>query len=73
LNLSFLVWITLVWIVVLVPTIQEFFKITALDYHEYATAILCAFLIIPLIEIQKAIERFMERDNEKIKSKKVRN
>jgi Ca2+-transporting ATPase len=57
LNLSFLIWIILIWTIVLIPVVQNFFGITALESKEYIIAILCAFLIIPFVEIQKMVER----------------
>jgi Ca2+-transporting ATPase len=57
LNLSFLAWVVLIWIIVLVPTLQNFFWISALNCKEYLIAIFCAFLIIPFVEVQKVIER----------------
>jgi Ca2+-transporting ATPase len=57
LNLSLLIGIILISIVVLIPQVQVFFKIVPLSWNEYLIAILCAFLIIPFVEIQKIVER----------------
>lgn len=56
LNLSFIVWVILVWVVVLIPWVRDFFMAVPLTPVEYIVSISCAFLIIPLVEIQKLIE-----------------
>lgn len=56
LNLSFIVWVLLVWLVVLVPWVRDFFMAVPLTPIEYIVSIACAFLIIPFVEIQKLIE-----------------
>jgi Ca2+-transporting ATPase len=61
LNLSLLAGVILISIVVLIPWVQVFFKTVSLSWNEYLIAILCAFLIIPFVEIQKMIERRVKK------------
>ena len=57
LNISFLVWVILVWAVTLIPWIRDYFMAVPLTPIEYFISITCAFLIIPFVEIQKIIEK----------------
>ena len=61
LNLSFLVGGFLAAIVILVPVFRIPFSAVALNGWQWLTAIGCSMLIVPLVEIQKLIERFDRR------------
>ena len=57
LNLSFLVGVALVLIPVLVPGLHTVFGAATLHWSEWLVAVACAIAIIPIVEVQKAIER----------------
>lgn len=57
LNLSFLVGVALVLIPVLVPGLHTVFGAATLHWSEWLVAVACAIAIIPIAEVQKAIER----------------
>lgn len=48
--------------VVEIPFIANLFGFTSVEWHEYITAIVLAFLIIPIVEIQKACRRHFARE-----------
>jgi Ca2+-transporting ATPase len=57
-NVAFLAGILLT-LLPFIPGFQSFFGIVPLTIVEYAIAIGCAFAIIPIVEIQKLIERMV--------------
>ncbi|MBQ4557809.1 MAG: calcium-translocating P-type ATPase, PMCA-type [Clostridia bacterium] len=69
LNLAFIVGLVLVLIPALVPVIANFFGIAAIGFTEWFIAIICSVLIIPFVEIQKAIEKLIELKKQNINKK----
>lgn len=57
LNLSFLLGTVLVLLVVLIPPIRNIFSATSLSFVQWVISIGFAIAIIPLVEIQKLIEK----------------
>lgn len=55
-NVAFLVGAVLIVVVVLVPGIRGMFDAVSLTGAQWAWALLCSVMIIPLVEIQKIIE-----------------
>ena len=66
LNISFFIGLILTAIP-FVPAFQEFFGTTMLNAEEFLISIGCAIAIIPIVEIQKLIERIIKnKKNKKI-------
>ena len=61
LNLAFGVGIVLVVLVVSIAPIGKLFDTKPLDWAQWLVAIGSAFLIVPMVEIQKIIERKLEK------------
>ena len=61
LNLSFLVGVVLVVLVVSIAPIGTIFDTVPLDWAQWLIAIGASFLIVPMVELQKFIERMMEK------------
>ncbi len=57
LNFSFIIGVALVLMVTLIPPIAELFACEQLSILEWLIAIACSAMIVPFVEIQKAIER----------------
>lgn len=57
LNYSFIIGVALVLVVTLIPPIADLFACKQLSILEWGISIICSALIIPFVEIQKAIER----------------
>jgi len=67
-NLAFLAGVLLTAIT-FIPAFQSFFGISALTLGEFAIAIGLAFAIIPVVEIQKLIERLICKRKNKVDAK----
>lgn len=65
LNLSFILGVALTLFVVLVPGVNTAFDTTYLTWYEWLIAIGCAFLIVPLVEVQKVIENAISKRKKK--------
>ncbi len=63
LNGSFVVGALLILAVTLIPPLMTIFDTTALSGIEWLLSVGLAVMIIPFIEVQKAIERAMEKRN----------
>lgn len=61
LNISFLIGAVLVVAVVLIPQVIEVFGGTTLTLGEWGVSLGMSLLIVPLVELQKAIERAVDR------------
>ena len=61
LNLAFGVGVVLVVLVVSIAPIGKLFDTKPLDWAQWLVAIGSAFLIVPMVEIQKIIERKLEK------------
>ena len=61
LNLAFGVGIVLVVLVVSIAPIGKLFDTKPLDWAQWLVAVGSAFLIVPMVEIQKIIERKLEK------------
>lgn len=61
LNLSFIIGTVLMLFVILVPGINTWFGIAPLSIGQWGIALGLAIAIIPFVEIQKAIERKVEK------------
>lgn len=55
LNLSFIVGVLLILFATLIPVIQPFFGTCNIELIDWVISVLCAFAIIPMVEIQKLI------------------
>ena len=62
LNIAFLAGIVLVLLPSLIPFIAGFFGLASLSFSQWAIAVGCSITIIPLVEIQKLIERKIKKD-----------
>ncbi|MFI3228968.1 MAG: calcium-translocating P-type ATPase, PMCA-type [Bacillota bacterium] len=60
-NLSFFVGAALVLVVVLVPGLNTWFSATMIDWKEWLTVIALSACIIPMVEMQKLIERIIAK------------
>ncbi len=63
LNISFIVGAILVVLVIVIPGVGQVFDTTSLDWAQWLIAVGTAFLIVPMVELQKFIER--QRDKRK--------
>jgi len=63
-NMAFLAGVILT-LVPFIPAFQGFFGISPLTFGEYAIAIGCALAIIPIVELQKWIERLFSKKRNK--------
>ena len=70
-NFSFLGGLALTLLVVLVPFLQTFFNTTSLTIIEWAISVGCAFLIIPLVELQKLFSNLIDKRKKKINEDKI--
>ncbi len=61
LNLAFGVGVVLVVLVVSIAPIGKLFDTKPLDWSQWLVAVGSAFLIVPMVEIQKIIERKLEK------------
>ena len=61
LNLSFLIGVALTILVILIPPLRTVFDTVALSGTEWIISVGAAFMIIPLVEIQKLIENSIEK------------
>jgi Ca2+-transporting ATPase len=61
LNISFVVGIALVLLPVLIPGLGKVFGATPLSLVEWLVAVACAVAIVPIVEIQKAVERAIDK------------
>lgn len=61
LNLSFIIGTVLVLAVALIPGLNTWFGASALTWQQWLIALGSALAIIPLVEIQKAIERKIDK------------
>ena len=61
LNLSFIAGVALVLPIILIPAVGSIFGVVGLTFVEWLISIGVAFMILPLVEIQKLIERACER------------
>ena len=72
LNISFIVGVVLVLVPTLVPAISNFFGFAQLGITEWIYAILSSILIIPFVEIQKLIEKLIDKKRKlRIKKQKT--
>ncbi len=63
LNLSFVIGFVLLLAVILIPPVRKVFDTAPLTIDEWAISIGVAFAIIPMVEIQKLIERALAKKN----------
>ncbi len=61
LNLSFIVGLVLILLVILVPPFQAIFDTANLTWYEWLISIGSAILIIPMVEIQKGIQKLWKK------------
>lgn len=61
LNISFVVGIALVLLPVLIPGLGKVFGATPLSLVEWLVTVACAVAIVPIVEIQKVIERAIDK------------
>lgn len=61
LNLSFIVGLVLILLVILVPPFQKIFDTASLTWYEWLISIGSAMLIIPMVEIQKLIQKLWRK------------
>ncbi len=61
LNLSFLVGVVLIVMVILIPPFQTIFDTASLTWYEWLISIGCAIMIIPMVEIQKVIQKLVKK------------
>ncbi len=61
LNLAFAVGVVLVVLVVSIAPIGKLFDTEPLNWMQWLVAVGSAFLIVPMVEVQKIIERMMEK------------
>jgi hypothetical protein len=73
LNYSFIGGAVLVVLVCTIPFLQTFFKTCDLTLIEWLIALGFSIAIVPMVEIQKLIERFFSnrRKNKELKEKNV--
>lgn len=57
LNISFLVGVALLCVTVLIPPLHPIFNTATLSWNEWLIALGCGIAIIPMVEMQKLIER----------------
>ena len=65
LNIAFIVGIILVLLPTLIPVIANFFGCAILGIKEWIIAIVCSIMIIPFVELQKAIENLIRIKKQK--------
>lgn len=61
LMLSFLASLACTTVVIYVPALREAFEFEQISMTEYGVALLLSVMIIPIMEIEKAVERAIER------------
>lgn len=66
LNISFIIGVLLILVVTLIPVFQNIFDTAPLSWYEWLISIGSAILIVPMVEIQKIIDKLL---NKKIKQK----
>lgn len=66
LNLSFVIGVALILFVSLVPAMQNIFDTTALSWYEWLISVGCAILIVPMVELQKVIDKLLKTKHKKL-------
>lgn len=65
LNLSFVIGLALTLFVSLVPAMQKIFDTATLSWYEWLISLGSAILIIPMVEIQKVVDKLINKSKDK--------
>ncbi|MDH6363586.1 Ca2+-transporting ATPase [Enterococcus sp. PF1-24] len=61
-NAAILLSFALMAVIILVPGLNDIFRVSHLDLYQWATVVGSSFAIIPIVEVVKAVQRSMGRE-----------